>query len=253
MKYFIITGTSSGLGEALAKCVIEEQHKVFCISRRMNNSLKELASQNKTLLWYYEHDLNELNSIHVLMDEIFSCIDPEVAGEITLINNAGVVEPVKFLGNHSTEEITAHISINLTAPFILSNEFISKCERFHCKKNIINISSGAAHNAYAGWTLYCSTKAALDMLTRTIGLEQKNKDFPVRALSIAPGIVNTKMQEKLREATVKDFPMKQKFEELHQQNRLTAPGAAATGILQMVSDYTIKGGSIVDLRKATTK
>lgn len=248
MKYFIITGTSSGLGEALAKRVIEEKNKIFCISRRMNNNLKELASQNKTLLWYYEQDLSHVDSIPRLIDEIFSYIDHEVVSEITLINNAGVVEPVKFLGDCPPTDIINHITTNLTAPFLLANEFIKKSEKFQCKKNIINISSGAAHNPYAGWTLYCSAKAGLDMMTRTVNLEQKEMDYPVRVLSIAPGIVNTQMQEKLRKTGIQDFPMKHKFEKLYQENKLTDPITAAIGILKVVSDYTIYSGSIIDLR-----
>lgn len=246
MKYFIITGVSSGLGEAIAKQVIDEQNKVFCISRRMNQKLKELASINRTSFWYYEQDLTQIKDIPGMIDEIFSYIDPTLASEITLINNAGIVEPVKAMGNSSIEEIMSNISINLTAPLALANEFIRKSRQFNCKKNIINISSGAAQHPYAGWTLYCATKAGLDMSTRTIGLEQADLDFPVRILSIAPGILNTEMQEKLRKADIIDFPMKPKFEKLYIQNKLTEPDYAAIGILKLVSDYSIANGTIID-------
>jgi len=248
MRYFIITGAGSGLGESMAKLVIDEQYKVFCISRRMNYDLKERASQNRTFFWYQEQDLGNVHEIPELVDEIFTYIDPAVASEITLINNAGIVEPVKAMGNCTVAEIIDHVAINLSAPLVLANEFINKSRRFHCKKNIVNISSGAAINPYAGWTLYCSTKAGLDMSTRTIGLEQGNLDFPVRILSIAPGILDTAMQERLRKVDINDFPMKPKFEKLHEQSRLTDPDKAARIILDLVKDDSILSGSITDLR-----
>lgn len=248
MKYIIITGAGSGLGKAMAELVIDEQYKVFCISRSMNYDLKERASQNKTFFLYYEQDLGNTGDIPSLIDEIFTYIDPTIVSEITLINNAGIIEPVKSMGNCTVDEITRHVEVNLTAPLVLTNEFISKSTRFHCKKNIVNISSGAAHNPYAGWTLYCSTKAGLDMSTRTISLEQSTLDFPVRILSIAPGILDTGMQERLRNVHIDNFPMKPKFEKLYEQQRLTDPVTAARRILDLVNDDSILNGSHTDLR-----
>jgi benzil reductase ((S)-benzoin forming) len=250
MKYFIITGAGSGLGEALAKQVIEEHHKVFCISRKINEKLKELASLHKTGFWYFEIDLTDSEKITSLMKEIFTYIDQDNAIEITLINNAGIVEPVKPLGTSNADEINEHIKINFTAPVILSNDFIRESERFNCKKNIVMISSGAASNPYYGWALYCSTKAALEMVTRTVALEQKDKAYPVKIFAIAPGILDTKMQEKLRNSDLSDFPMRPKFEKLFDQGKLTPPEDAASGIFEMLKVDLLPNGSITDLRNA---
>lgn len=249
MRYFIITGTSSGLGEALAEQAVKNHHKVFCISRRLNNRLKELGAAMHNGFWYFEQDLTEFSLITALMNQIFSFIDPVTATEITLINNAGVVEPVGPLGKFSADEIHNHIGINLTAPFILSNEFIRESERFTCRKNIVNISSGAAANPYFGWSMYCSSKAALDMITRTVGLEQSGKEHPVRIMSVAPGVVDTGMQEKIRQVNPADFPMKPKFEKLFLEKKLVSPHTAAEGIFQLLDADFDTNGIITDLRK----
>lgn len=248
MKYFIITGASRGLGQALAKKCITDKNKVFCISRKMNDKLRELASLHHTGFWYFEQDLTDLKKIPALIHEIFTFIDPVKADEITLINNAGVVEPVKPLGKCSFEEISDHIAINYSAPAILSNEFIKESERFKCKKNIINISSGAAVKPYVGWTMYSSSKAALNMLTQTAGLEQSSVDFPVRILSIAPGVIDTDMQETIRRVDIKDFPMKPRFESLHEQKKLVDPDEAAAQIIDILNVDSLVNGSFNDLR-----
>lgn len=251
MKYYIITGTSSGLGEALAIKTIEAQHKLFCISRHVNEGLKQKANELRTGLWYYEQDLTRLELIPQLMQEIFSYINPSVVTEITLINNAGVVEPVKALGDCEVSEIAGHVNLNLGAAIVLINEFIKQSKSLQCKKHIINISSGAASNPYAGWSLYCSTKAGIDMITRTVALEQQENEFPVKILSIAPGIVDTPMQEKVRNANIEDFPMQPKFKNLHQEGKLTPPLEAATNILEMVAEMNLPNGSITDLRSSS--
>ncbi len=246
MRYFIITGTSSGLGEALARKVISDHEKVFCISRRLNQSLKELADEMHEGLWYFEQDLTEVSGIPDLMNEVFSYIDKSLATEIVLINNAGVVEPVGPLGKFSIEDIKRHLEINLMVPIAMTNEFIRLSSGFQCLKTVINISSGAAYNPYFGWSLYCSSKAGLDMLTKTVGLEKEFNN--IRILSVAPGVVDTGMQEKLRDVNETDFPMKQKFVRLHEDDKLVKPEIAAGNILKLLESNP-ETGSITDLRK----
>lgn len=250
MKYMIITGTSSGLGEAFARLAIEEKRKVFCISRTVNAELKELAELHKTGFWYFEQDLTEVEEIVPIMTEIFSYIDIKSATELVLINNAGTVEPVRPLNECTASEINNHLLVNLVAPFVLTSGFIRESEKFVCKKFVINITSGAASNPYYGWSLYCSSKAGLDMLTRTAALEQTGKEYPVTTVSIAPGVLDTPMQAKVRNANSDDFPMKPKFELLYKENKLTPPLEAAAKILQMINEGSLSSGTIRDLRES---
>jgi len=249
MRYFIITGTSSGLGEAMAELAMKSHYKVFCISRKINLKLKDIATEMKTGFWYFEQDLTETAKIPSLINQVFSFIDPSVVTEITLINNAGVVEPVGPLGTFNEEEIVNHVNINLTAPLVLSNQFVLESGKFNCKKNIVNISSGAASNPYYGWSLYCSTKAGLDMVTRSVGIEQSEINSPVNIISVAPGVVDTGMQEKIRNIDPALFPMKDKFVKLHEEQRLVSPEDAAKGIFQLLESGNIINGQITDLRK----
>lgn len=248
MNYFIITGTSSGIGEAIANRLIHRREKVFCISRRENPALNLLAKREHSGLWYYQFDLRNTSKIPGLMKEIFSFIDKETVSGVFLINNAGTLMPLGFSGTLNTTEIEDHYKTNLLAPALLINEFIKLTSDLSINKSVINISSGAAINAYAGWSNYCATKAGLDMLTRSIALEQKNAEFPAKVFSIAPGIVDTPMQGIIREAKAEQFPMKEKFVTLHQNNKLSGADDTAQKIISLLFDSGLQGGEILDIR-----
>ena len=248
MNYYIVTGTSSGIGEAIAKKLIHRKEKVFCISRQINESLKALATKNHSWLWYYETDLTQTLKIPGILKEIFSFIDEGEVANVVLINNAGTLEPLGKSGSFNPGLIENHFKTNVIAPAILINEFIRLSEKLDAKKTIVNISSGAANTPYEGWSNYCAAKAALDMLSRTIGEEQKSKENPVRIFSVAPGIVDTKMQEIIRNTNEEQFPMREKFEKLYTENRLSKPDDVADKIISLLfSDFPLTG-DVADLR-----
>ncbi|NTW25753.1 MAG: (S)-benzoin forming benzil reductase [Lentimicrobium sp.] len=249
MKIYIVTGASSGIGEAIARKLILERHTVFCISRKRNESLIELASSIQTSLWYFETDLGKSGLIPGLMNEIFKLMDKDQISAISLINNAGIIEPVCPAGNYDNDELQQLIHVNLLAPMLLSNEFIKHTRELVIPRSIVNISSGAAASPYAGWGPYCSSKAGLEMFTRVLNLEQKQKPHPVRVLSIAPGIVDTPMQGRLRNTNDADFPMKPRFEQLYQHNLLSRPAEVAEKIINFIFCELPGDDEIIDLRK----
>lgn len=248
MNYYIVTGTSSGIGEAIARKLILDRHKVFCISRRLNESLTDLAASVQSGLWYFETDLGEPSNIPRVMKEIFSFVDPDNIQGIALINNAGILDPIAPAGDYEPGLVHQHLSVNLLAPVLLANEFIRYTRPLKTQKSIISISSGAATTPYEGWGIYCSSKAGLDMFTRTVALEQQQIEYPVRILSVAPGIVDTPMQGKIRQSDMKDFPMRAKFEKLYTENKLSRPAEVAEKIIRLIFGNTPPSGEIADLR-----
>lgn len=248
MKYYIVTGTSSGIGKALAHRLVSEKQKVFCISRKMNVALTKHADRQHTGLWYYQFNLAKTASIPGIMREIFSYIDPEIATGVALINNAGVVSPVAPSGKLDLSELENQVKVNLIAPMVLANEFIRQASDLKVQKTIVNLSSGAARNPYSGWSAYCSTKAGIDMLTRVIALEQQFVPWPVRIFSVAPGVVNTSMQDTLRQTSPEDFPKLDKFISLFESNELRDPDEVARQLLEMVFANHPVSGDLIDLR-----
>jgi len=207
MKAFIITGSSSGLGKAICELLLEDDNNcVLGISRT-----KKINHTNYT---HISLDLNDIADIEGL--EFPNWTEAE---QISLIHNAGWIGPIQKMGKQELGAIAASYIINLVAPAVLSNHFIAKYSNTKAQKVILSISSGAAHTPIAGWNTYCSSKAGLDMLSKCIDEEHKD----IINLSIAPGKVDTPMQNDIRFADENEFPRLKEFQEYHNKKELSDP------------------------------
>lgn len=240
MKAYIITGVSKGIGLELAKQVSRAGHFVVGIARTES----ELDGMK-----FIQADLSITENLESMMNEIIESV-PQNIGSFTLINNAGMVDPIGLIGTVSAEEMTKAIAVNLTAPMIISNTFISKLKGFEGSKRIVNISSGAGRNAYEGWGTYCATKAGLDHFSRVVALEQLNAKHPVEIVSIAPGIIDTGMQEAIRASNEEAFPLLERFIDYKEQGVLSSPEQTAQKLIFFMENKDFKEvGPIVDIRK----
>lgn len=248
MHYYIITGTSKGLGEALAKKWISPEHHLFCISRSRNEELIKIAEQANCPLQYFEADLTNTALIPQLFATIMGHIIKGSARSVTLINNAGTVHPTSTIDQATAQEIQDNLALNLTAPMVLSSELIRSFAEWSIPKHIINITSGAGKNPYYGWSCYCTAKAGIDMFTRSVAVEESYKENPVRILSIAPGVVDTPMQAEIRTKSIKQLRNVDYFIQLKDEGKLLSPELSSTLIVKMMSQSTYENGSILDVR-----
>ena len=246
MKDIIITGASYGLGYSIAKILAKDNNHLHLVSRTMNKKIEDELSKDAKIT-YYKFDLKETRKIANLMNQIFNNISFK-SDSIILINNAATLEPIKFSGNMNPNDIIDHININITSPTIMTSEFIKYLKSYKKSKKIINISSGAGKSPYAGWSLYCSSKASLDLFTQTVALEQDSLENGVKIVSFAPGIVETQMQTLIRAQDEKDLPLVDRFKELHNQNALLSPDYVASFIEKNLIESDFVNGDITDIR-----
>ena len=129
----------------------------------------------------------------------------------------------------------------------LSSHFIRMSTGITVPKVIVNISSGAAQRPMWGWSTYCSTKAAIDMFTRVAALEQEDRENPVRVLAFAPGIVDTPMQEKIRNTGPEDFRDRDTFISYKQEGQLLDPSVVAKRLREIILDESVENGSILHI------
>lgn len=239
MNVYIITGASKGIGFELAKQLSEAGEYVIGVART-DTSLKGVKC--------YQADLSVLEKLESLMSDIVASVPQEVES-FTLINNAGMVDPIGIIGTVHAAEMAKAMAVNLTAPMIISNVFISKLENFNGKKQIVNISSGAGRNPYEGWGTYCTTKAGLDHFSRVIALEQENAEYPVEIISIAPGIIDTGMQEAIRASSEEAFPLLDRFIDYKEQGKLVSAEETAKKLISIIENGNFNEiGPIADIR-----
>ena len=247
MSHYIITGTSRGIGEAIATKLLKPGNTLFCVSRTLNEELVERAVSLGTVIYYYTADLTDPLAVAGFSDQIWGKIIAEDVKRIALINNAGMIAPIGPINTCDPVQLLMHIQINLLAPMLLTSSFLEHTSQWTIPKEVLNISSGAASTAYSGWSAYCSSKAAIDMFTRTIALEQLQATFPAKIIAFAPGIVETALQKEIRDTDAKNFPDKEKFVKLHDDGHLFTPEHVAEVISKALFDDSITSGSILDI------
>lgn len=233
---YIITGTTKGIGKAFVEVLLrDKKNYIISLSRAENSSKNNFINYTCDLI---EPDEN-------ILQEIFSNVVGLNPDKIFLINNAGQLTPIDKLGNCNNDELRRCVSVNLTAPLILINSFLSQTLSGKAEKVIINISSGAASSPYSGWSAYCSSKAGVDMLTKTVAVEQHPL---LKIVSIAPGVVDTGMQDLIRSTPKESFEMVDKFMDLKKDGYLYQPDDVAERIIDFLDKNLFESGEIYDLR-----
>ncbi len=248
MKNFIITGASKGLGEGIALSLINPDHHLVSISRTKSEQLENLSREKKCQIDFLYFDLSITNKIDLLMKNALSRFDKYKSEGFYLINNAGVINPVGPAEECHSQEIEDHVKINLIAAMITTAKFIKLTEGLKTVKRVVNISSGAAQFPYYGWSSYCTSKAGLDMFTKCIATEQQNKQYPVEIMSVAPGIIDTNMQETIRKVPENKFIHRNKFIEYKEKGLLVPPLEAGRKIKELLMSDKFQSGEITDLR-----
>ncbi len=240
MKVYIITGCSRGLGAELAKLLAGEETYIVGISRSSNLKVERSLSQAGAEVHWYEKDLADVNIIVKEGPDFFPL--PFKVGkleEIGLINNAATIEPIGFIGDTDGKKIISAVSLNLTAVTLLTSLFISTYRGVPVPKKVLNITSGAADHIIPGAGMYCATKAAINVLTKTVAEEQKKEEYPVTIGAISPGMIDTDMHARLRKASPDRIPTRDVYVETFERGEVKNPAAAAEKIIEFYrSDFT---------------
>jgi benzil reductase ((S)-benzoin forming) len=227
--FFLITGTSRGIGEALARKILDEGNAVLGISRNRSGNLKF------TNYYHLPFDLTETSRIGQIMEKVNEIVDNQSFDFVCLINNASAVKPIGPIEKCPATEIEAHVKIGLLAPMILTSMFVQRFSNEKIRKKIAFISSGAAFTPLPDESIYCASKAGMHMFAQCVGIEQKNKDDGFEVISIGPGMVDTSMQLAARSKTSDEFAMADFFKQAFEDGRLQEPSKVAEKI------YTILG------------
>jgi len=185
----IVTGATSGIGEAIARCLSGEGATVGLVGRRRERGeqlVKSIQSAGGKA-FYVQADVSRSSSVS---DMVKFCLEKFGGIVSVLVNNAGV-STANALMEYVTEEDWDKVAdTNAKGTFLCSKAVIP-----HMIKNgggsVINVSSGGGLKGYVGGAAYSSSKAGVIMLTKVLALEH-GKD-KIRANCICPGSIHSEM------------------------------------------------------------
>lgn len=223
MKLALISGGSRGLGAALCAAYQQAGFRVLEYSRSAPHA------------WSVRCDFSDPESVErVLLGSLdaFAAIPLQ---ELVVISNAATLAPIGLAGTRTAAAVCDNLAINLSGAIVFMNTVLRVFGAQPCRKSLVNISSGAARKAYAGWSLYCAAKAGLEHFVRTVAAEQTGTAQPFRVFSLDPGVMDTAMQASIRHSPPDDFPAVERFIARHRAGELKAPAAVAARIVELIA------------------
>jgi benzil reductase ((S)-benzoin forming) len=249
MAYAIITGASRGLGAAAAKQLLEEGTNVISISRSENEQLRKLADNSSGEYIHYKCDLADHTEVESVFEGIASTVFGQEQREIYLINNAGMVDPIETAGKLDIDKTASSLNLNLLAPMIISNTFLQKAEDSDARLVIANVSSGAGSRPIQGWSVYCSTKAGVNMFTQTVAAELENRSSRHKVFAFSPGVMDTDMQSTIRSSSKSAFKDIDTFRKYKEEGMLRDADTVAGALVKVLKSETIENGKIYQINE----
>jgi 3-oxoacyl-[acyl-carrier protein] reductase len=192
-KVVIVTGASRGIGAEAAVALGAAGASVMLVARdsaQIEANAKRInAAGGKAA--HMTCDVADYATCQRVVAHTAHLFGPPDA----LVNNAGVIEPIGAIAATDPAEWAHSIQINLIgAYYAIRSVLPGMLERGH--GDIINVSSGAALRPQEGWSAYCSGKAGLAMVTRSVDLEHRAAG--IRVFGFQPGTTDTDMQVVIR-------------------------------------------------------
>ena len=214
----IVTGTSRGIGHALAVELLNRGWNVVGLARG-----KQPSDLKNPLYIHHRLDVGDLEALDMWCRSYLGDQQLSEHDRIGLVNNAAFLEPVGPTTSLASQELSNQMAVNFIAPTYMTG-FVLEHSPTQTPITVINLSSGAATKAQPGWTGYCASKAALRIAGEVLAAEvQTYPELLKRKLSVvtyAPNVVDTQMQEDLRAMEKTRFPDKQRFVDLNREGIL---------------------------------
>ena len=196
-KIVLITGASSGIGEATARHLAAQGYRVVMGARRTER-LEHIASQISETGGSAEFraldvtDLADMQAFVAFAQDKFGPVD-------VLVNNAGVM-PLSALHELKVEEWNRMIDVNVRG-VLHGIAAVLPAMRERKSGQIINVSSVGAHQVSPTAAVYCATKFAVNAISE--GLRQENPD--VRVTVISPGVVESELADSISDPASREL------------------------------------------------
>lgn len=242
---YIVTGASKGIGRSVAIKIAEAGFPVIALARQspeLDEVGKRLA-QVQPESYSLACDLSDSVAIKMVCEQIDESTD-WIAG---IVHNAGTIHPVHPMQGAGIDDWSLSLRVNLIGVQDLTQRLIGKMGGAS-QSRVTTISSGASLRPVESWSAYCVSKAGLDMWTRCLAAESKDKN--ISAIAVAPGIVDTGMQLQIRSVSPELFPSHSDFVSLYTDGHLAESDDVAQLLLPLILEQTMEqSGQRFDVRE----
>ncbi len=225
----VVTGASRGLGAGMAGTLAAEGIRLGLCARTRPTAPAATDAVTASV------DVTDAAAVDRFTTEVVGAF-----GRIDLwVNNAGLLAPLGPLAHADPGDVRRNIEVNVLGVVHGSAAFARHVRTRPGPGVLVNISSGAAVHATEGWAPYCGAKAAVEMITEVVALEERSSGLAAYALS--PGLVDTDMQTLIRSTPVADFPAGGRFHEAHRAGAFNSPAWVTRYVLEELVGPALSG------------
>jgi serine 3-dehydrogenase len=186
-KTILITGASSGIGEAMARLFAREGARLLLCARRLERLqalAEELRASHDSDIHTFALDVRDRRAVETMPE----CLPGNFRDIEVLVNNAGLSRGLEPLHKGDPDDWDEMVQTNITGLLLVTRQILpGMVERR--RGDVVNIGSISSHEVYPNGAVYCATKHAVDALTH--GLRLDLVASPVRVSQISPGMVDT--------------------------------------------------------------
>ncbi|KAF7644505.1 hypothetical protein LDENG_00220990 [Lucifuga dentata] len=248
----IVTGASKGFGRTLSKEIsrLVKPGSVVVLVARSGDELRALqaelteseAGRGGVQAQAVVADLAEMEGV----DRVISaCKDAaEDIQHVLLINNAGSIGDVwrYFKSFTNMAEVNSYLSFNVSSPLCLTAAVLQTFpQRPGRRRTVVNVSSLSALQPFSCWTLYCTGKAARDMMFRVLAKEEPD----VRVLNYAPGPLDTDMYAEARTKTANP-DMRKRFSDMFAEGQVLTCETSCAKLMKVLLQDSFTSGAHLD-------
>lgn len=233
-QFALITGANGGIGQALCKTFTEEGYDVIA------TDVHEKPAESLTFSQYVSIDLNKLFENEAYATDRTNRIKSFLPnGELhALINNAAI-QILGGVDSLTRADWNQTLNINLQAPFLLAQAFISELEL--CRGSIVNISSIHAKLTKKNFLAYATSKAALSGMTRAMAVDLGPR---VKVNAIEPAAVETQM---LRDGFKSSPELLQVLMNYHPTKCIAQPNDVCRAVQFLIESGSFGSGMILPI------
>ncbi|KAL7376744.1 hypothetical protein ABVT39_015157 [Epinephelus coioides] len=250
----IITGASRGFGQTVAREMsrLVKPGSVLVLTARSGDELRALqaelaeseAGRAGLVVKCVVADVGQMEGLEGIVrvaKEAFS----EDIDHVILVNNAASLGDVSRYAKSFTDmaEVDSYLSLNVSSSLCLTASVVQAFpQRPGLRRTIINITSLCALQPFRSWVLYCTGKAAREMMFRVLAEEEPD----LRVLSYSPGPLDTAMQMVARSKTA-DPNLRKSFSDMYAHGQLLTCEASCAKLMKLLLEDNYTSGAHIDI------